>query len=238
MRSYLIVDDNRAMAENLAEIIRDRGDAAVVAGSGPEALTLVGAGIFDAIITDMRMPVMDGAQLVQEVRKADPAMPAIVITAFAKDDGIQAAQRESPLAVLPKPVPMPQLLHLLDVAKRGGRIVLVEDDPVLSENLTEVLQERGFSVAQIRSYEDIARLPPDRPLLAIVDLRVPGAPDGAALRSVADRYPGLPILVSTAYREIDVEIAADRVFLKPFQTSDLVATIERLYDRLVAARDS
>ena len=39
MRRYLIVDDNRPLAENLAEILRDRGDDAVVTTSGPEALT-------------------------------------------------------------------------------------------------------------------------------------------------------------------------------------------------------
>ena len=40
MRRYLVVDDNRAFAENVAEILRDRGDAADVAGGGAEALDL------------------------------------------------------------------------------------------------------------------------------------------------------------------------------------------------------
>jgi CheY-like chemotaxis protein len=229
MRSYLIVDDNKDLAENLAEIIRDRGDEAVVVGSGPEALALIGHGRFDAMLTDMRMPAMDGAELVRRVRQEDPGVPAIVITAFFKDAGIRAAQAEGPLAVLPKPVPVPQLLHLLDVARRDARIVLVEDDPVLSDNLTELLQDRGFSVSQLRSGEQIESLPPDRPLLAIVDLRLPGAADGDAVGRVSARFPGLPILVATAHRDIPVSVDAERLFLKPFSTADLVATIEAVY---------
>src|SRR5687767_814508 len=133
MRRYLIVDDNRPLAENLAEIVRDRGDEAVVATSGAEALALLTAERFDAVLTDMRMPAMDGAELIREARRHDPGLPAIVVTAFSKDAGIRAAQNEAPLAVLPKPVPVPQLLHLLAVARRNGRVILVEDDPVLCD---------------------------------------------------------------------------------------------------------
>jgi two-component system, response regulator PdtaR len=229
MRRYLIVDDNRPLAENLAEIIRDRGDEAAVATSGAEALILLAAERFDAILTDMRMPAMDGAELIREARRTDPGLPAIVVTAFSKDAGIRAAQNEGPLAVLPKPVPVPQLLHLLDVARRNGRVLLVEDDPVLCDNLAEALQERGFSVAQFGSIDALEALPSDPPLLAIVDLRVPGAPDGSAFRAVAERFPGLPILVVTAYREASVPVEPDRLFLKPFDTGRLLGEVESLH---------
>jgi CheY-like chemotaxis protein len=229
MRSYLIVDDNRALAENLAEIIRDRGDEAVVAGSGAEALELVARRRFDALLTDMRMPAMDGAELVQKVRRTDPGVPAIVITAYSKDAGIRAAQGEAPLAVLPKPVPVAQLLHLLEVAKRNGRVLLVEDDAVLSDNLTEILQGRGFAVVRMGSLGEIEALGPEWPLLAIVDWRVPGGPDGEAVVRLARRFPDLPLLVATAYREVSSPVKAERFFLKPFETARLVATIEDLH---------
>jgi two-component system, response regulator PdtaR len=229
MRRYLIVDDNRPLAENLAEIVRDCGDEAAVATSGAEALTLVAAQRFDAILTDLRMPSMDGAQLIREARRADPGLPAIVITAFSKDAGLRAAQTEGPLAVLPKPVPVPRLLRLLAVARRHGRIVLVEDDPVLSDNLAEALQERGFSVAQFASFDALEDLSSDPPLLAIVDLRVPGVPDGGAVRAMAERFPGLPILVVTAYHEAPARRPADRLFLKPFDAGALLGEVESVH---------
>jgi CheY-like chemotaxis protein len=229
MRSYLIVDDNLALAENLAEIIRDGGDEAVVAGSGPEALALVGRVRFDAVLTDMRMPAMDGAELVREIRRTDPGIPALVVTAFFKDVGIRAAQEEAPLAVLPKPVPVPELLHLLGVAKRHGRVVLVAEEASTSKELADVLRERGFSVAQVPSVVAIESLPADPPLAAVVDLPVPGAPDDAAARRLAERYAGLPIFVATWPGDAPVSVEATRVLRRPFDARELANAIESVH---------
>ena len=62
MRNYLVVDDTRDFAENLAEILRDRGDEVVIAENGREAAEAVRVRRFDAILTDMRMPLMGGAE--------------------------------------------------------------------------------------------------------------------------------------------------------------------------------
>jgi CheY-like chemotaxis protein len=235
MRSYLIVDDNRALAENLAEIVRDLGDEALVAGSGAEALALLAGKRFDAVLTDMRMPVMDGAELVREVRRVDPGLPVIVITAFFRDAGLRAVESEGPLAVLPKPVPVAQLVHLLQVARRRGRLVLVEDDAVFAENLGEILRERGFSVVRVQAVGEIDGLAEDRPLLAVVDLRLPGAPDGEAVRRLAERYPGLPLLVATGYRDLVPPEGAVGLFVKPFDPGQLLEAIERVYERAAHA---
>jgi len=146
MRNYLIVDDNREFAENLAEILEDGPDRGCVAGSGDEALDLVRTRRFDALLTDMRMPGMGGAELVHRVRRIDAGLPAIAISAYTEDAQIAAARREGLLAVLPKPVVVTQLLDLLTRARRDGLVALVEDDLALADNLGEVLRSRGFSV--------------------------------------------------------------------------------------------
>src|SRR5512132_654704 len=118
MRTYLIVDDNRDFAENLAEILRDRGDEAVVAENGKDAAAAVRGRRFDAILTDMRMPLMGGAELVHEIRHIDAGAAAVVITAHAGDDALEKARREGLLAILSKPVEVPRLLALLSSARR------------------------------------------------------------------------------------------------------------------------
>jgi len=234
MRSYLVVDDNRAMAENLAEIIRDRGDEVVVARSGKEAMQLAAQRPFDAVLTDMRMPVMNGAELLGELHRIDPGLPAIVITAFTNDSGIEAAEKEAPLAVLAKPVPVPQLLHLLGVARRNGRVVLIEDDAVLSDNLAEVLQQQGFSVVRLGAIGQIDALPSERPLVGLVDVRVPGGPAGEGVRRLAQRFPGLPLLVMTGYRDEPMPAEAYRLFLKPFDTGELLAAVQGIHGSVSA----
>ena len=67
MRKYLVVDDNRAFAENVAEILRDQGADVTIADGGLQALELAQRSRFDALVTDMRMPVMSGARLVHDL---------------------------------------------------------------------------------------------------------------------------------------------------------------------------
>jgi two-component system, response regulator PdtaR len=228
MRRYLVVDDNRDFAENLAEILRDRGDEVVVAEDGREAAAAVEGRRFDAILTDMRMPLMGGAELVHEIRRTDPGLPAMVITAHAGDDALEAARREGLLAVLGKPVEISRLLALLASARRDGLVVVIEDDARLSDNLCEALRTRGFAALTAASVLETERLGPVRPFCALVDLRLPGGPHGEAMRKLATRFPGLPIIVVTGYHE-PPPLPHQGYFTKPFDTGELLAAVERLH---------
>ncbi|HVG57624.1 MAG TPA: response regulator [Hyalangium sp.] len=229
MRHYLLLDDNRAFAENLAEILRDEGDAATVVTDGTEALALVKDTRFDALLTDMKMPGMSGATAVHHIRRLDPDLAAVVITAYPGESDLEAARREGVLAVLPKPVPVPALMGLLKAARRDGLVVLVEDDPALADNLTELLRSRGFSCATARSVLEADRLSMVKPFAALVDLRMPGGPDGEALRRLKSRYPGMPTFVVTAYPELTPLQDVAGVFSKPFDTEALLRTLEQVH---------
>lgn len=229
MSKVLITDDNRAFAENLAEILEDAGHQAVIANSGSEALRLAAATRFDALLSDMRMPEMGGADLVHHLRRIDPGLPAIVITAYTYDNELARARHEGLLGILPKPVPMPTLLELLAVARRGGLVVLVDDDASLSDNLCEILRMHGFAAVTAASVLETERLGEVAPFAALVDLRMPGSPDGEAMRRLATRFPGLPMLVVTGYRDITPPVVPDGYFHKPFETANLLAAVERLY---------
>jgi signal transduction histidine kinase len=150
MRRYLIVDDNLDFAENLAEIVRDGGDEVAIAEDGRAALALAREQRFDAVLTDMRMPLMGGAELVHEIRRIDPGAAAMVITAHVSDDALEAARREGLLAVLSKPVAVGRLLELLAVARRDGLVAVVEDDPRMSDNLCEALPSIDGDPVQLR----------------------------------------------------------------------------------------
>jgi CheY-like chemotaxis protein len=236
VRRYLIVDDNRPFAENLAEIVRDLGvDVEVaIAESGAEALELAQQLRFDCVISDMRMPFMGGAEVVHRIRLIDPGIPAIVVTAHVGDDDLAAARREGLLAVLPKPVPVDRLVELLGVARRDGLAVIVEDDADLSDNMTEALRSRGFGAVAACSVLETERLGPVRPFVGLVDLHVPGGSHGEAMRRLAQKYPGLAMLVVTGFHE-PPPVPYEALFSKPFDTPQLLAAVERLHARHLAA---
>lgn len=234
MRRYLLLDDNQAFAENIAEILRDAGDQATVVTDGAEALAQARTTRFDALLTDMKMPGMSGAAAVHHIRRVDPGIAAVVVTAYPGEGELEAARREGLLAVLPKPVPLQSLIGLLSTARRDGLIVVAEDDPALSDNLAEVLRGRGFSSVTARSVLETEQLSMVEPFAALVDLRMPGGPDGEVLRRLKARFPKLPVFVTTAYPEMAPQLAS-QVFIKPFDTAALVGTLEQAHAARLSA---
>jgi DNA-binding NtrC family response regulator len=229
MKRFLFVDDNRDFAENFAEILRDNGHFVAVADGGIAAIELVQKSRFDALVTDMRMPGMGGATLVHEVRRVDPGLPVIVITAYTGEADLVAAQREGLLAVLPKPVPIRGLIAMLAVARRDGLVALVEDDFALADNLAEALRDRGFSSVTASSVAETAGLGGMPLFAALVDLRISGAPDGAALKLLQERNPELPIVVMSAHDEALRQAAWPQAFAKPFDSEAVLAAVEKLW---------
>ena len=230
MRRYLVVDDNHAFAENVAEILRDSGAEALVATDGAGALDALRTGRFDALITDMRMPEVDGAALIREARRTDPGLPAIVVSAWTQARELRAAEEVGLLAILPKPVPIEQLLELLGTARRDGLVALIDDDESLVENLTEALRRRGFSVMTARTLAE-SRALDGAPFAALVDLRLPDGPDGEVLEQLHDQFPSLPLLVITGDAAASVKAPSLGVFLKPFETGALLNKLEELHQR-------
>ncbi len=228
MRHYLLVDDNRDFAENIGEILRDLGEEVTLAADGEQALALARRRRFDALVTDMRMPLMSGAELVHRVRHVDPGLAAIVVTAFVQDDALEAARREGLLATLPKPVPIARLVELLQAARRDGLVVVVEDDRALCDNVCEALRGRGFAAITAGSLTETERLGPVNPFCALVDMRVPGGAAGDAMRCLSSRYPDLPLLVATAFDDVP-PVPYRALFPKPFDTRALLDAVERQY---------
>ena len=229
MKHFLLVDDNVAFAENLAEILRDLGHQVTVAEGGAAALALAAQTRFDALVTDMRMPVMTGARLVHEIRSLDPGLPAIVVTAYTGEDDLLAAREEGLLAVLPKPVPIPELVELLEAARRDGLVALVEDDRAFADNLAEALRGRGFSAVTAHSVAETDRLGGVKPFAALVDLCMPGAPDGAAFRRLREKFPALPVVVLSGHADAVETLHWPHCFSKAVDTGQVLGAVEKLW---------
>ncbi|HUK66768.1 MAG TPA: response regulator, partial [Anaeromyxobacteraceae bacterium] len=123
-----------------------------------------------------------------------------------------------------------RLLDLLERARRDGVAVVVEDDAALCENLCEALRGRGFAAVAAGSVLETERLGPIRPFCALVDLRVPGGPAGAAMRELSTKFPKLPMLIVTAYPDAP-PLPHAAFFAKPFDTAALLAEVEKHHAR-------
>jgi CheY-like chemotaxis protein len=81
--SILLTDDEQIVRIGTAEMIRDLGHQVVEAASGAEALAKLAAGLeVDVVITDYKMPRMDGAELAQRIRERHPGIAVLLITGY------------------------------------------------------------------------------------------------------------------------------------------------------------
>ena len=79
----LVVDDEQSMTQFLSIVLRKEGFEVTAVSNGRDALERVKAENFDAIITDIKMPGMDGIQLLNHIKKHDPSLPVVIMTAYA-----------------------------------------------------------------------------------------------------------------------------------------------------------
>jgi CheY-like chemotaxis protein len=82
-RAILIVDDDEAVLETAVTLVESLGYRAKAASNASEALELVMADGYDAVLTDVVMPGMDGFQLAQRIQAIRPDLPVICVTGHA-----------------------------------------------------------------------------------------------------------------------------------------------------------
>jgi DNA-binding NtrC family response regulator len=103
MKPILIVDDDHQMQTALKEAISRVGFEAILAGDGQEALHLLTQSSFSMIVTDMRMPKMDGLSLLKEIRRKIGHIPILVITGFGTIQDAVEVMKEGASDYLLKP---------------------------------------------------------------------------------------------------------------------------------------
>jgi two-component system response regulator HydG len=153
----LVVDDHMELARTLCDGLTERGFEAVPLDSSVEAAKVLATEDFDALVTDLRMPEVDGLELLAASRQSVPHRPVLVMTAYgAIETAIQAMQRGA-YHYVTKPFKVEELTLLLE------RALGAERTRKEAETLRRTLQER-YSFANI-----IGNSKPMRKLYALMD---------------------------------------------------------------------
>lgn len=109
-KTILIVEDETVLRESLAELLGDEGYEVLQAGDGKAAYDLVLQRPVDLVLSDVRMPQMDGMTLLQNLQKAAPQTPVIMLTAYGTVESAVAAMRLGARDYLLKPVQFDDVL--------------------------------------------------------------------------------------------------------------------------------
>jgi len=112
MVRVLIVDDNIDLAENIAEILQFDGHLTDVAFSAEEAIPKAASMPPDVVISDYRLPGMNGAELLRRFRGRPHLAHAVLISAYT-DEGTMSEAKDAGAIFIPKPVNFQELCRVV-----------------------------------------------------------------------------------------------------------------------------
>jgi DNA-binding NtrC family response regulator len=232
----LVVDDNPQIVRTTCDILRIKGHQASAAYSGEEGVERVRSKCPDCVLMDIKMPGLDGVEALKQMKATAPALPVILVSAYATDELMDEAKRCGAYAILSKPLNLQAVLIFMDLLCKQENILVVDDDPNFTRTLKDILTLRGYHVrTEMDPDRVLGEMAPDHPLVVILDLKL-GAADGIdVLRRIRDTYPTVPVVMVTGYREEMSDsiskaftIGAYTCLYKPFETEALLEVIEEI----------
>lgn len=113
MARILIIEDDEEMRSLLEDFLKEEGYKAVSADNGPEAFHKMAQGSFDLLITDIRMPGLNGLDILSAVKKFQSQLPVLVITAFGGQEVYRRSMARGADGYLEKPIHFHKLKSLI-----------------------------------------------------------------------------------------------------------------------------
>lgn len=133
----LIVDDEPDMLKLLSMIIKEKTSYEPVTTNNPlEALELTKQGGFDLVIADLKMPGLDGMELLEAIKRTDEDIPVIIITAYGTIESATETMHKGAFDFITKPFRKEQILYTIDKALKW--VKLQKENKMLKEQLRKV----------------------------------------------------------------------------------------------------
>jgi two-component system response regulator HydG len=155
--NVLVIDDESSILESLRILLRNEGFTPHVAQGGRQGLEQIASLSPDIVLTDVRMPNVDGIEILSAVRKQDPAIPVILMTAQATLQSAVQAVNEGAFYYIQKPFRNDDLVAILRRAAEHRKL------RVENQNLRQEIRRRdssatGRPVGKSRAWSEVLRL--------------------------------------------------------------------------------
>jgi DNA-binding NtrC family response regulator len=247
--NILVVDDDDRIRVLLVDTLSALGYNSLGAKNGEEALSLLATEKLDLVITDVRMPKVNGLTLLKNIKNQNPLMPVLIITgynlAFAKEQALESGAD----GFLAKPFRIGKIEELMQKALgitslysdekpyRLKKILVVDDDEELRNMLLEVLSSLDYFPIGVEDGEQaLNQLKIQDFDLVISDIRMPNMDGLTLLKNIKQTSSELPVVMITGFpstcpAQKAMQEGADGYLAKPFRIEKIDQLMrDLLYD--------
>lgn len=238
-RHILLMEDDATVAKGLKLVLDEEGYGVDVATTGQGALDSAEQKAFDLLVADLRLPDMDGMEVIRQVKQTRPETGVIVITGYANVHTAVDAMKTGAFDYLSKPFTEADFLGRVaaamqkrkqrdgkeavapdeaapeepgETAAAGLRVLVVEDEPSVANGIRMILNEQGFDTEIAGTGEAGINMITDAHFdLLVIDLRLPDMDGKQVIRQAAQQLPGTPVIVITGYVSVPSAVDALRM---------------------------
>jgi two-component system NtrC family response regulator len=148
----LLIDDEPAQIVSIKSYLKRRNYSIATASSGTEGISIINESNIDLVLTDFRMPDMNGLEVVRKIKQINPEIPVVVITAFSDTNDAIKVMKEGAFDYISKPVDLDELEILVNKAKEHR--FLISENKLLKEQLHDKYKFKAI-ISQSGEMEEV-----------------------------------------------------------------------------------
>ncbi len=195
-KNILLVDDHKPFRDSLAKILEGEGLRVFPANDGEEALDILRNELIHLVLTDLKMPKMDGVELLKVAKTIHPEVEVILITGYGTVDTAVTAMKDGAFDYIQKPFKPREILKLVRKA--------IEKQSLVLEN--RLLQER---IKDLQKFEKIVGRSPA--MKRILEILAQVAPSSATVLIQGESGTGKEVIAQAIH---DLSPRANKPFIK------------------------
>ena len=241
----LVVDDERPIATTLAAILETEGYKTATAFNGMEAIEIAAEFRPDFLLSDIRMPGINGVEAAMRILQLLPGCCVLFISGYAADEVLEGARtRGYNFEVCAKPVPPPVLLRrvaemITHPAASPLTVLNVDDDEIYRYATSQILTHAGFKVLEAATGAEALRLAQTEPDVILLDVHLPDMSGFEVCRELKARpeTASIPVIHLTSLaadettREVARRLGADAYLTHPVDSERLCSLLRSLGER-------
>jgi two-component system response regulator HydG len=232
----LLVDDDTDMTETLSDILQEMNFHVEIANNGFDAIDRIKTSAFDLVLMDMKMPGINGAETFREIKKIQPEIIVMFMTAQSIEQVLGEVIEEGAYGVMYKPIDPEKLVEFIEKTKSGALILFVDVDLRETRKLIGTLKAIGYRVLETNNGDEAIKLVQNRNFdVVFIDVILPVINGLEIYNVLREIKPDIKIIMTINYREGIEDLIGPNIYgnvytciYKPFDVKEVMHLLEQV----------